>query len=101
MFNQEKKPIICIRTFSLTLTIINIFWVKIVIKKTLLCHLFILSFWTTVIIIRVNRDTTARCKFTPNFQVTRVQKLHQIFTNGINTVFMEVSVITVTKEIKL
>ena len=69
--------------------------------KALLCHLFILSAWATVVGIGIDADAATGCEQADNLNILWVHQFHQVFHDDVDTVFMEVAMIAEGEEIEL
>lgn len=95
-----RAGILCL-TFLTLLTVVDFFWVHIVVSETVNCDLLPHCPIFAVVAVWVYGDAAAGRKFPPYLNILGVHKPYQIFHNDVHTVLVEVPVIAEAIEIKL
>ena len=65
--------------------------------KALFCSLFPLCTRLAVVCVWIDGQTTARRKLAPYLDVLRIHQLDKVFHDDVDTIFMEISMITEAK----
>ena len=65
--------------------------------KAFFCRLFPLCTRLAIICVRIDGQTTARCKLAPYLDVLRVHQLDEVFHDDIDAIFVEIPMVTETK----
>ena len=79
------------------LTICYALRLHVVEMKALFGSLFPLCTRLAIVCVWIDGQTTARRKLAPYLDVLRIHQLDEIFHDDINTIFMEITMITETK----
>jgi len=73
---------------------------EVVMKETVLSHLLILSAWTSVVGIGIDADAATGREKTDDFNVLGVHKSDKVLHNRVDTILVEITVITETEEVQ-
>ena len=79
------------------LTVCYALRLHIVEMKTLFCSLFPLCTRLAIVCVWVDGQTTARRKLAPYLDVLRIHQLYKVFHDDVNTIFVEVPMVTEAK----
>ena len=79
------------------LTICYALRLHVVEMKALFCRLFPLCTRLAIICVRIDGQTTARRKLAPYLDVLRIHQLDEVFHDDVNTIFVEVPMVTEAK----
>lgn len=71
------------------------------VKESMLGQLLELSAWFAIVTVGIDANSASWRKFAPNFNVSRIHKLYEIFHYDINAIFVKVSMISEAKHIEL
>ena len=69
--------------------------------ETIECQLLVLGSWSAIVGVWMNCNASTWREDASNFDITRIHKTNQVFHYYIDTVFVEVAMITEAEEIEL